>query len=276
MTAPAPLSLDGRVAVVTGAARGIGRAIATLFLEQGATVIAGDVAPVAIDHPNVVTCPCDVRRERDMAALMARAIDGHGRIDCLVNNAAAPGAIDGVATLAPERFDETISTVLRSVYLGMHFALPGLRRSAGGSIVNVGSTSALVAAPVLQAYGAAKAAVAMLTRNAALELAPLGIRVNCLCPGGIATAMYGIAAGLDPEAAEAARDEIAANLAALQPLGRAGRPEEVASAALFLASEGASYVTGQVIAVDGGMSVGRAMPAGTEPRDFFRRVAGIS
>ncbi|MFD2498504.1 SDR family NAD(P)-dependent oxidoreductase [Rhizorhabdus histidinilytica] len=148
------------------------------------------------------------------------------------------GAIDGVATLAPERFDETVSTVLRSVYLGMHFALPGLRRSAGGSIVNLGSTSALVAAPVLQAYGAAKAAVAMLTRNAALELAPLGIRVNCLCPGGIATAMYGIAAGLDPEAAEAARDEIAANLAALQPLGRAGRPEEVASAALFLASEG--------------------------------------
>lgn len=275
MSGPAGL-LDGRVAVVTGAARGIGRAIAALFLEQGATVVAGDVAPIGIDHPRCTAIACDVRREEEMAALFDRAIGDHGRIDCLVNNAASPGAIDGIATLAARQFDETVATVLRSTFLGMHLALPGLRRSDAGSIVNIGSTSALVAAPVLQAYGAAKAGVAMLTRNAALELGPLGIRVNCLCPGGIATAMYGIAAGLEPDAAEAARDRVAANLGPLQPLGRAGRPEEVAQAALFLAGPWSSYVTGQVIAVDGGMSVGRAMPADTAPTDFFRRVAGIS
>lgn len=269
-------ALDGRVAVVTGVSRGIGRAIARLFLEQGATVIGGDLAPIALEHPSFTALACDVRREEDIAALMARAMDDHERIDCLVNNAAAPGPIDGVQSLTSGQFDETVSTVLRSTFLGMHFALPGLRRSTHGAIVNIGSTSSLVAAPVLQAYGAAKAGVAMLTRNAALELAPMGVRVNCLCPGGIATAMYGIAAGLDPESAEAARDSIAANLGAMQPLGRAGTPEEVAQAALFLAGDGASYITGQVIAVDGGMSVGRAMPAGTEPRDFFRRVAGLS
>jgi NAD(P)-dependent dehydrogenase (short-subunit alcohol dehydrogenase family) len=268
--------LDGRIVVVTGAARGIGRAIASLFLEQGATVIAGDIASIDLDHSRCTTITCDVRREEDMAALFDRATGDHGRIDCLVNNAATPGAIDGISTLTVGQFDETVTTVLRSTFLGMHLALPGLRRSDAGSIVNIGSTSALVAAPVLQAYGAAKAGVAMLTRNAALELGPLGIRVNCLCPGGIATAMYGIAAGLSPEAAEVARERVAANLGPLQPLGRAGRPEEVAQVALFLASPWSSYVTGQVIAVDGGMSVGRAMPADTVPQDFFRRVAGIS
>ncbi|WCT74489.1 SDR family oxidoreductase [Sphingomonas naphthae] len=271
--------LKGQTAIVTGAARGIGRGIATLFLAQGACVVTADIDAIAdFDGADgrVLKVAADVSRDGDVAATVRAAVDHFGGLDCIVNNAARPGPIEGIADLAAEAFEATIALVLGSVYSGIRHAVPVMRaQGRGGSIVNIGSTSALVASSVLQPYGAAKAGVSMLTRSTAVELAADRIRVNCLCPGGIATALYGLSAGLDPEAAASRIDVVAGNLAAQLPLGRAGTPEDVAHAALFLASSLSTFVTGQIIAVDGGMTAGRPMPPGVTPDRFFGRVAGI-
>lgn len=270
-----PRLLLARTAIVTGAARGIGRAIAELFLRHGANVVAADCDPItgygADEHFLAVTC--DIAREVEVAALVQTAVDRFGGVDCLVNNAARPGSIEGLGELSPARFEQTVQTVLLGTFHGIHHAAPVLRAGGGGSIINIGSTSGLVAAAVMQDYGAAKAGVHMLTRSAAMELASAGIRVNCICPGGIATAFYGLAAGLDADEAETRRDAVAAKLGPLQPLGRAGTPADVANTALWLASDLAAYVTGQIIAVDGGMSVGRPMPPGVSPQAFFDHIA---
>ncbi len=283
MIAPEARLFDGRTVVVTGAAHGIGRGIAELFLSHGANVVGGDELAIGRDDTlnsageRFASVVCDASDDEAMRGLVATARARFGRIDCLVNNAASSGSMDGIAEMTPEAFDRTVAVVLRSTFLGMHHAVPVMRaQGGGGAIINIGSTSALRAAAVLQPYGAAKAGVAMLTQNAAVELGPEGIRVNCVCPGGIATAMYGLAAGLDRAEAEARRATIAANLAPLQLLGRAGTPRDVANAVLWLASDLAAYVTGQVIAVDGGMSVGRPMTPGVTAQQFFRRIAGVT
>lgn len=273
--------LDGRVAIVTGAARGIGHAIAEVFLQEGAKVVAGDILALGADDPlmkfgEVLDAQiCDVRKDEDVRRLVEAAVGSFGRVDILVNNAAAPGPTDGIAELDPAAFSETVNLVLGSVYYGMRHVAPVMVKQRSGSIINIASTAAIRAASALHPYGAAKAGVAMMTQNAAMELGGSSVRVNCLCPGGIATALYGIAAGLSAEEAEARLDTIAKNLAGAQPLGRAGQPREVANAALFLASDLSSYITGQIIAVDGGMTVGRPMPPGVTPRQFFGRVAGV-
>ena len=271
--------LAGRTAIITGASRGIGRGIAELFLAEGANVVGGDIEvipPIAGAGNRFHTEYCDVTRDEHVAALVAEAVERHGRVDCLVSNAANPGPIEGIADIDPDAFDATVSVVLRSVYLGLRHVTPVMREQGGGSIIHIGSTSALTASSVLQPYGAAKAGVAMLTRTAAVELAIDAIRVNCICPGGIATALYGLSAGLSVQAAEMRCDVVAKNLADILPLGRAGTPHDVAQAALWLAGDRSSFVTGQVIAVDGGLSVGRPMPPGVTPAQFFKRIAGIA
>jgi NAD(P)-dependent dehydrogenase (short-subunit alcohol dehydrogenase family) len=274
--------LQGQTAIVTGAARGIGHAIAALFLEQGANVVVGDIKTIPDDDPlraygeRFVAMLCDVSKDAEVGALVKAAMDRFGRVDVLVNNGAYPGPLASIVDISPEEFDHTVGVVLGGVFSGIRHVAPIMKAQKSGSIINIGSTSGVRASAVLHPYGAAKAAVQMLTQSTAVELGRDGIRVNCLVPGGIATALYGITAGLDPDAAELVRGTVTKNLAGMQPLERAGQPEEVASTALWLATSGSSYVTGQVIVVDGGLTVARPMPPGVQPIDIFKKVAGIA
>jgi NAD(P)-dependent dehydrogenase (short-subunit alcohol dehydrogenase family) len=247
--------LAGRVAIVTGAASGIGRASAQRFAAEGAAVLVADRAE---DTGNVTVAAirarggradfvrADVTREADVTAMVEAAVARFGRLDILFNNAGV-GAYVPFEDPAPADWDRILDVDLRSVYLGCRAALPHLRRSGGGVILNTASQSGLQGQPMNQAYCAAKAGVILFTRSLARELARENIRVNCICPGGTDTPLlHGYLGSVESPA------EAVAELGTRLPMGRVARPEEVAAAALFLVSDDASYVTGVALPVDGG------------------------
>jgi NAD(P)-dependent dehydrogenase (short-subunit alcohol dehydrogenase family) len=199
----------------------------------------------------------EVSREDDLRALVASAENAWGRLDCIFNNAGFGGALGPVTETPVEEFDLTFAVLVRGVFLGMKHAAPLLCRQ-GGSVINTASVAGLVAGYSPHAYAAAKAAVIQLSRSVALELAPQRVRVNCICPGFIATplALNSVGRPQTPTELEAAK----AGMANAQPIPRAGEPDDIAQMALWLASDASSFVTGQHFVVDGGFSAGRAWP----------------
>lgn len=247
--------LDGKVAIVTGAARGIGAAIAGAFDDRGASVVICDVAgnpeQVASGLRDGVGVVCDVSREDDVDALIERTLGEFGRLDIVVNNAGIDGVFTPLAESAPETFDQVIAVNLRGVYLVMRKAIPVLISSGGGSVINIASVAAVIAFAGASAYTASKAGVVGLTRVAAHEYGSSGVRVNAILPGVIETPMLADLKGTAPEMYQ----QIKAQAVAMTSQARLGRPDEIASVAAFLAGDGASYLTGAAIPVDGGYTV---------------------
>lgn len=250
------MEFDGKVVVVTGGAQGIGRACAEAFLQRGASVVLGDIdaamgAQTAEElGPKAAFAHADVRSMTQMQAMGDLAVSRFGGIDILVNNAAR--AIGGIVDEIDEAtWTTVIDTNLTGYWRAMRVCVPEMRKRGGGAIVNISSVQGLRAFSGWPAYAAAKGAVNALTVQTALDLAPAGIRVNAVAPGTIMTPMNERIFADLPDGGAALREKW--NRA--HPIGRFGRPSEVADAILYLASDAASFVTGEILRVDGGLAI---------------------
>jgi NAD(P)-dependent dehydrogenase (short-subunit alcohol dehydrogenase family) len=250
--------VEGKVAVVTGAASGIGRVTALALAAEGARVGIADVdegggeavaARIREAGGEAFYRRTDVTSLADLEAVIGQAADEHGSLDVLVNNAAVAVA-GSVGEMAEEDWARVVDVNLSGVWRGMRAAIPRMAAQGSGSIVNLSSVQAHVGFVGWAGYAAAKGGVDALTRQAAVEYAPRGIRINAVVPGTIATEMNERIMRESPDPAA-----VLAGWTTMHPMGRVGQPEEVAAAIMFLASEEASFVTGELLRVDGGMIV---------------------
>ncbi len=255
------MRFTGKRAVVTGAASGIGRATALRLVDEGAEVWLGDIDEAGgeelaqTSNGRMRFQRTDVTKAADIEALIVAA-DAAGGIDVLFNNAGAGGARAKIDAIEPDEWDHTQNLLLRSVALGIRYAAPLMAARGGGAIVNTASIAALQTGAAPTAYSVAKAGVLHLTKMAAADLAQHNIRVNAVCPGFITTNIFTSALGIDGDKRAAANQAINSIAPAAQPLQYAGRPEDIAAAVAYLASDDARFVTGTHITVDGGMTIG--------------------
>ena len=254
--------LDGQIAIITGGASGIGKAAVKLFVSEGAKVVIGDVQEelcqklikeVGNDASFKYT---NVGQEEDMQSLVSSAVDKHGRLDCIFNNAAIGGASGPIDEIPMVGYDVTMAVNLRSVFMGMKFAAAVMKEQMSGSIISTASIAGQRTGFGGHVYSACKAAIIQMTRTVAVELGPFNIRTNCICPGGIVTSIFGRGLGLSQEDSEASYDGISDIFKNLQALPRAGTPEDIAKTALWLATEDSSFVNGAAINVDGAVPDG--------------------
>lgn len=265
--------LDGKVVAITGGASGIGRGTARLFAAEGARVIIGDVedergrAAAEELGEGAHFRHTDVTREADVQALVGFAASELGRLDCMFNNAGTPGVGGLIDEIPVEGWDETIAVHLRGVFLGMKHAARVMRKQGSGSIISTASVAGIQSGFGGLAYSAAKAAIIHLTRCVAMDLGVSGVRVNCICPGGITTGIFGRGMGLSADQADEMADALGDHFRDVQPIQRAGVPADIAHAALWLASDDSGFVNGHSLVVDGGLTGGRGRladdPAGS-------------
>jgi NAD(P)-dependent dehydrogenase (short-subunit alcohol dehydrogenase family) len=251
--------LDGKVAVVTGATSGIGERIAELFVAEGARVVA---AGRRVEEGKALESRCgkalqfirtDVAVEADVKAMIDHAITSFGRLDCVVNNAGTSSPMITIAEATREQFDGVFSVNVLGVMFCIKHAAPTMLRQGSGSIVTIASGAGQRGGFSGHVYSASKAAAIHLTRSAAAELSPGGVRLNSVSPGGIVTGIFAKAAGVSGADADRLVDVIADRFATVQPIPRAGVTDDVANAVLFLASDASSFITGQDLAVCGGL-----------------------
>ncbi|UCE56188.1 MAG: SDR family oxidoreductase [Desulfobacterales bacterium] len=251
------MKLEGKSAVITGGAMGIGKAIAKLFAMEGCRVVIADMEEEKGDKTqkeiekqggSCLFIPCDVSKAGDVKEMVQKAIAFCSSIHILVNNAAIwrPGR---VTDLTEELWDQVIDTNLKSIFLVSREMIPLLQKAGGGSLINIASVAGLVGAKEASAYNASKGGVVNLTRGMALDFAQDRIRVNCICPGLIETAQGDMvvahyAPDQDPQAA----------MASWQPMAQIGKPQDVAKAALYFASDDSSFATGSIFVIDGGLT----------------------
>ncbi len=259
--------LDGKVAVITGGASGIGEGTVRLFVEEGARVVVADVLDdrghaLAEELGTTVNfVHADVSQEDDVRGAIGQAVSRFGQLDCMYNNAGFGGVAGPIDETPMDGYDATMAVLLRGVFAGIKHAAAVMKQQRSGSIISTASVAGLQAGFAGHVYSAAKAAIISLTRTAAVELGEFGIRVNCICPGAIATPIFGKAVGLPPEIADQTVEPMSKVLATFQPIARSGTPADIAKAALWLASDDAAFVSGHALVVDGALTSGRPMAA---------------
>ena len=248
------MRLAGKIAVITGAGSGMGKAMADLFVREGAKVVLADISgeqdTIADDLGDAaVSVHCDVAQEDQVQAMIATAEDRFGRLDILCNNAGFGGSMAPLAEQSSENWDRVHAVNIRGVFLCMKYGIGSMLKTGGGAIVNTGSASAVVGWKGHSIYGAAKAGVHQMTKAAALDYAKVGIRVNAIAPGTIWT-------GLVPQSRDVPEPPADGFRLPGIPMDRWGMSIDIANAALFLASDEANYITGVILPVDGGYCIG--------------------
>ena len=245
--------MQDKVALVTGASSGIGRATALVFAREGAKVVVADLNVVGGQETvqlvkaaggEAVFVETDVAQAASVEAMVQTALDTYGRLDCAHNNAGVEGVLSRTAEQTEQDWEPVIRINLKGVWLCMKYELPHMVQQGSGAIVNTASGAGLIGVKRMAAYVASKHGVIGLTRTAALEYAKSGVRVNAVCPGVIQTAMVERVSGRRPDVLE--------KMIAAEPVGRSGQPEEIAESVVWLCSDAASFVTGHAMAVDGG------------------------
>jgi NAD(P)-dependent dehydrogenase (short-subunit alcohol dehydrogenase family) len=266
--------LEGKVAVVTGGASGIGEGTVRLFASEGAKVVIADIQDargekLAEELGTASTyLHVDVAKEEDVANAVDLAVRRFGRLDCMYNNAGFGGVSGPIDETDMEGYDYTMGVLLRGVVLGTKHAARAMKAQGSGSIISTASVAGVGAIFGPHVYSAAKAAVVHLMKTVAVELGPFGVRANAICPGGIATPIFGKGMGLTAEQADATVEAMKVALAQSQPIKRSGLPNDIAEAALWLASDASSFVTGHALVVDGGITLSPAgVFSGDRPAD---------
>ena len=255
--------LDGKVALITGAAGGIGRATSKLFIEEGAKVVMADIWDEMGEKTakglgqNAVYIHSDVSQESDIKNAINLAVEKFGSLDIVFSNAGNPGPGGAIEDVPTDEFDKTVAIHLRAAFLFMKHSIPIMKKQGSGCFLTTSSVAGFQQGMGSLPYSLSKAGIIQLTRIAAVELGIFGIRANAIAPGGIATGIFGQGMGISRNGAEKMAELMKGVLAEGQAIRRAGLPEDIANAALFLASDSSSFITGETLKVDGGLLSGR-------------------
>jgi NAD(P)-dependent dehydrogenase (short-subunit alcohol dehydrogenase family) len=274
--------LSGKVAAITGGASGIGRSTVELFVREGAAVVVGDLQDDKGERlveelgGQVAYRRTDVGEEQDVEALVAHAVKTFGRLDCMFNNAGFAGVGGSITDIPAEAFDATMRVLLRGVFLGIKHAARVMREQRSGSIISTASVAGTDTSFGPHVYDTAKAGVIHLTKSVAKELGDSNVRVNCICPGYIATPIFGKSHGLATQVADQTVESVKEWLSQVQPIPRAGEPQDIANAALWLASDESTFVSGHALVVDGALLAGRRWSERQKFREDMRAALGVS